>query len=384
MSADERTCEECGTALPAALSTGRPRRYCSATCRSAARRTRQRADEQAATELALRCSKDVAGRPCGGEVEFVLNVEGRESRVCGPCQERELSSLLGRGVPVSSVRSHRLTDPSEEPASVPSARHPAKGARLLLIEDDQGVRYALRHALVQRGYHVEAQPDGTGGLREAYAQRPDLVLLDLGLPGMDGSEVLKRLRLVSDVPVIVVTARSDLRSRVHLLDSGADDYVVKPFSIEELVARIERVLHRQTSGRWTEEVYDDGTVRLDSVRREAQVAGTPLQLTGTEFRLFDLLVRNAGSVQPLDKLLARAWDTPTRSDTRKVKFMISRLRIKLDATPLGSASIVSARGVGYLYQQPSIPVAPDTEAPAPRTGYGHAGSILDKLNAKRP
>ncbi|MFF4749458.1 winged helix-turn-helix domain-containing protein [Streptomyces sp. NPDC002514] len=151
---------------------------------------------------------------------------------------------------------------------------------------------------------------------------------------------------------------------------------------------MERVLHRSASPeQWAEDVYDDGLLRLDSQSFEARVADAPLKLTPTEFRVLDLLVRNTGVVQSFRKLLARAWDDPTGRDTEKVKFTISRLRGKLDSTAVGSASIVSARGIGYLYRAPGpstalSPAAP--ESPSSRSGYGHASNVLGILESQDP
>ncbi|MEO3763777.1 response regulator transcription factor [Streptomyces sp. B5E4] len=331
-------------------------------------------------------------------------MEGREVRACTACYEMTVSFLIDRGVTATAVEVRRLPDEAGEgehddkagenvsprnsvqPSAAPGSVAPPRKNRLLLIEDDENVSQLLCMVLNRKGYAATYERDGQAGLREAYAQRPDVVLLDLGLPDMDGSQLLHRLRAVSDVPVIVVTARNDVQTRVHLLNTGADDYLVKPFHAEELIARIERVLHRHAApGKWADQIYDDGLLRLDSLRREASVAGVPLMLTPTEFRVLDLLVRNTGVVQSLAKLLSRAWDEPVKQDTAKVKFAISRLRRKLDSTALGSESIVSARGVGYFFRAPAEPTpAPSTtDGPRPpRSGYGHAGNVLRILESR--
>jgi two-component system KDP operon response regulator KdpE len=320
-------------------------------------------------------------------------VNGAESQVCAECYDMTMSFLINSGVPASSVKVRPLPDEADErkvdagAVAVAPARV-GRRACVLLIEDDPQVAAALTAVLTRQCYAVIHEASGSAGLRAAYAQRPDLVLLDLGLPDMDGYEILKRLRAVSDVPVIVVTARNDVRDRLLGLNMGADDYVVKPYETAELLARMARVLHRLRSPEhWAENIYDDGLLRLDSQSLEASVADVPLKLTPTEFRVLNLLVRNTGVVQPFDKLLARAWDDPNRRDTEKVKFTISRLRKKLDSTAVGSASIVSARSVGYFYQAPGSstagsPAAPDS--PSSRSGYGHAGNVLSILKSQNP
>ncbi|WP_051807346.1 winged helix-turn-helix transcriptional regulator [Streptomyces sp. NRRL F-2664] len=323
-------------------------------------------------------------------------MDGTELQVYAECREFTTAFLTKAGVTASTVDAQPL-DPLAQP--VPEAKHrppapepapalpPAPGrrkARVLLIEDDPGVRAALAKRLSEHHYTVLHEASGSAGLRTANKQRPDLILLDLGLPDIDGAQVLTRLRTVSDVPVIVVTARDDVGALLQGWSQGADDYLVKPVRVAELLARMDRVLRRRSSPeQWAEGVWDDGLIRLVSQSSEASVAGTPLQLTRTEFRVLDLLVRNSGVVQPSEKLLARAWED-VDSDTEKVKSTISRLRRKLEATAVGSASIVSARGIGYFYRapEPSAAVPAGSGASSARVGYGHAANILSHLEAR--
>lgn len=189
---------------------------------------------------------------------------------------------------------------------------------------------------------------------------------------------MQKLRRVSDVPVIVLTAKNDIEGKVFGLTLGADDYLAKPFHPKELVARIARALQRHSSRSWGQEVYDDGLLRLDSMIQQVWVNGSPLPLTLLQFRLIEILVRNAGVVQPVRKILAKAWDDPTGKDTGRVKFAVTRLRRKLDNTELGSDAIVSARGIGYLYQPPGTRTS-IRRRPQPSTdsSYGHAGRLLN-------
>lgn len=389
MDAAADRCEECGSPLPAPAKVGRPRRYCSDTCRSAARRVRRRAEKVSAL-TAGPCATDIAGHSCGRTARFAVVLNRRETRLCDTCYEVAVDFLVGQGVAARDVTTVRLTERGEqspapdEPAPGPVPPSPAGSPRprprVLLIEDDESMVTVIGMVLSRRGgYRVSHALDGATGLREAYAQRPDLVLLDIMLPGIDGIEVLRRLRSVSDVPVIFLTARSDDQDLVIGLAAGADDYIVKPFRPEELLARMARVLRRHGSTETQEPVYEDGLLRLNSLSLEAHVVGRPLELTPVEFRLLDLLVRNAGAVQPFGHLLATAWNDPGGQASARVKFAVSRLRRKLDATPLGGDAIVSARGIGYFYRPPSASRPPADEE-TPRTGHGHAGRILDILN----
>ncbi|MBP2478886.1 two-component system KDP operon response regulator KdpE [Crossiella equi] len=365
-------CEVCGAELAALAEVGRPRRYCSTGCRSAAARARQRER----TAAARWCAAEAVGRRCDREARFALVVESVTTHLCGPCHDRTVDFLLERGVDRGSVVSTPLTEPAPEAVPRRPEALETPRSRLLVIEDDSGVAEALTTALSRDGHRVRCVVEGRAGLRAAYTGRPDLVLLDLGLPDMDGLDVLRKLREVSDVPVMVLTARGDTRTVLRGFALGADDYVVKPVPLAELRARLGRLLHRQHARtRWAEPVYDDGVLRLDSTARVAHVNGTRLPLTPREFRLLDLLVRHADAVQPLDRILREVWDEPEATDGVRVKFAISRLRQKLEATALGSACIVSARGIGYLYRPHARPSGPHTTG----SGYGHAERVRRAL-----
>jgi DNA-binding response OmpR family regulator len=223
-----------------------------------------------------------------------------------------------------------------------------------MVEDDPDITLALRLLFTRAGYEVTQAPDGRTGLREAYAWHPDLVVLDVGLPEMDGWQVLERLRDVSDVPVLVLTAHGQEADKVRGLRSGADDYLTKPFANQELVARVEALLRRSSnSTTWASQVYDDGLLNLDPTGRRAYVAGAEVRLTPTEFRLLNALVRHAGAVLSPPQLLAQAWDDPTGIGQERVKFAVLRLRRKLGWTDPESSPIESVRGFGYRYRRPS-------------------------------
>lgn len=325
------------------------------------------------------CTAELAGRRCPRPAEYTLFVSGSPFRFCAACSTVTVQYLTDQQVPAAEVVAHRLPDPSgpAHPSRAEPARPdagPAHRTRLLLIEDDEALQEMLRIALTRQGFEILTEGTGRAGLRSAYLQRPDLVLLDIMLPDIDGWEVLRRLRTVSDIPVIYLTARSDSVDVVSGLESGADDYVVKPFKPTELGARVKRVLHRyRAAERRHGDVFDDGVLRLDSPQRQAWAAGSPLALSGTEFRVLDRLVRHAETVQHFATLLETGWDAPPPGAHGRVKFTVSRLRGKLDATPAGGDSIVSVRGLGYLYRSPTAPALPPPPAPAAApTGYGHA------------
>ncbi|MGW3157544.1 response regulator transcription factor [Streptomyces sp. NPDC001089] len=260
------------------------------------------------------------------------------------------------------------------PAPAPSGTAPP--ARLLVVEDDEAVREGLRTMLIRRGYKVLTEGTGRDGLRSSCLQRPDLVLLDVMLPDFDGMQLLRRLRTVSDVPVIFLTARSDPIDVVVGLESGADDYITKPCEGREIDARIRRVLYRYRAAEGRHRgIFDDGLLRLDSEQRQAWAAGSPLSLSVTEFRVLDRLVRRAGTVQHFAALLEAGWDVSDPGARGRVKFTVSRLRGKLDATPVGGGSIVSVRGMGYLYRSPTAPPLPATRPPSAPGGYGHAHAL---------
>ncbi|MDQ1033521.1 DNA-binding response OmpR family regulator [Streptomyces umbrinus] len=328
------------------------------------------------------CTVELAGRRCPRPAEHTLSVRGVLFRLCSACHLMTTQYLLDQHVPATEIGAVPSPAVSQTPRAQPAgpARPgvgPARPTQLLIVEDDEMVRVALQHTLTRFGYTVLAEGTGRAGLRSAYLQRPDLVLLDVMLPDTDGFEVLRRLRTVSDVPVIFLTARSDSVDAVVGLTSGADDYITKPCQPREIIARIERVLHRyRAAERRHDDIYDDGLLRLDSEQHQAWAAGSLLPLSTTEFRILDHLVRRAGTVQHFTTLLQAGWNTPAPSARDRVKFTISRLRSKLDATPAGGASIVSVRGIGYLYRSPTTPSpSPSPQYTPTPAGYSHTHTL---------
>jgi len=233
-------------------------------------------------------------------------------------------------------------------------------SRLLVVEDDPDIAMALRLLLTRAGHEVAHAKDGRTGLKDAYTGRPELVILDIGLPGLDGWQVLERLRDVSDVPVLLLTAHGQESDKVRGLRGGADDYLTKPFTNAELVARVEALLRRSAGpASWADEVYDDGVLRIDPAARRTFVAGEEVRLTPTEFRLLNVLVRHAGAVLSPNQLLAQAWDDPTGIGPERVKFAVLRLRRKLGWTDPDASPIESVRGFGYRYRRPVLDRAVD-------------------------
>ena len=222
--------------------------------------------------------------------------------------------------------------------------------RVLVVEDDQDIAAAIETVLTRAGLDVTGAGAGRQGLRVFHAMHPDLVILDIGLPELDGWAVLERIRDMSDVPVLILTAHGQEADKVRGLTAGADDYLTKPFGNQELAARAETLLRRQRASEPPAEVYDDGTIRVSFGSHEVSVHGVQVALTPTEYRLLTAFVRNAGQILTPNQLLDLAWNDPWGVGPDRVKFSIMRLRRKLGQEP-GSA-IEAIRGFGYRYQPP--------------------------------
>ncbi|MEV7965132.1 response regulator transcription factor [Sphaerisporangium sp. NPDC088356] len=225
-------------------------------------------------------------------------------------------------------------------------------ANVLLVEDDATIRTALMRGLRERGHAVSSAPTALDGLRQAVSERPDLVVLDLGLPDLDGTEMLRMLRAVSRVPVIVATARDGDTEMVRLLDAGADDYVVKPFSAAQLDARVRAVLRRTADSR-TDTSVTVGGLRLDPRSREAVLDGTPLDLTPREFDLLHFLATRSGEVVTKRELLTEVWQVPYGGADKTVDVHLSWLRRKLGETAQEPRYLQTVRGVGVKLVNPS-------------------------------
>ncbi len=215
--------------------------------------------------------------------------------------------------------------------------------RVLLIDDDPKILPLLQRGLAFEGFEVVTAMDGAAGLAAATRHRPHVVLLDISMPGPDGFEVCRQLRLAQDVPIIMLTARDDVVDKVTALNLGADDYVAKPFAFDELVARIRAVLRRHHSG---DEPLTYADLVVDPRTREARRGSDALELTAREFDLFLFFMRHPRQVLTREQLLERVWGYEANADTSVVEVHVGHLRQKLEAGG-GSRLIQTIRGIGY-------------------------------------
>ncbi|MGH8905516.1 MAG: response regulator [Egibacteraceae bacterium] len=221
--------------------------------------------------------------------------------------------------------------------------------KILVVEDEPSIVDALEYGLGAEGFEVVAARDGEASLLLFSRERPDLVLLDLMLPDLPGTEICKRIRASSSVPIIILTARDTEVDKVVGLELGADDYVTKPFSMRELVARVRAVLRRghQTQAEPVQPAMEVNGVRLDPERYEVAVRGAPVDLPPKEFALLEVLIRNAGRVLTRDVLIERVWGADYVGDTKTLDVHIKRLRGRIERDPRDPELILTIRGVGY-------------------------------------
>jgi len=228
--------------------------------------------------------------------------------------------------------------------------------QVLVVEDDPDIALGIRTVLDRSGFEVVEANTGRDGLRAFHAAQPNLVVLDIGLPEMDGWTVLERIRDLSDVPVLILTGHGLEAEKVRGLRGGADDYLTKPFGNAEFIARVQALLRRRqaVAKPASAEVYDDGSVRVNFGTHEVVVDGVPVELTATEYRLLAALIRHRGQVLSPVKLLELAWSDPFGVGPERVKYSVMRLRRKLspgaDADADSGPSIEAVRGFGYRYR----------------------------------
>jgi two-component system KDP operon response regulator KdpE len=220
------------------------------------------------------------------------------------------------------------------------------GPRILVVDDERAIRRFLRTSLSAYGYTVFEAVDGASALHEIVAHRPDVIVLDLGLPDMDGVEVLTRLRTWSAIPVIVLSVREQERTKVAALDAGADDYLTKPFGMDELTARIRVALRRSTQS-GAEPVYEVLGLRVDLGHRRVTVSGIDVALTPTEYGLLRVLVQNAGRVLTHRQLLHQVWGDAYQTEVQLLRVNISNLRHKIEPEPSRPIYVLTEPGVGY-------------------------------------
>ena len=233
---------------------------------------------------------------------------------------------------------------NEEPASA-SAPSP----RILVIDDEPQIRRFLDISLRAQGYTVALAENGEAGLVVLATQGADLVMLDVGLPDRDGLEVLRELRGWSQVPVIMLTVRAGEAEKVAALDGGANDYVTKPFGVQELMARIRGLLRTHAHPAETAPVFDDGRLRIDLLRREVELEGEPVALTRKEYALLAMLLQHAGRVVTQPQLLREVWGPTHQEDTHYLRILVGKLRHKLGDDAAAPRYIATEPGVGLRF-----------------------------------
>jgi two-component system KDP operon response regulator KdpE len=237
-----------------------------------------------------------------------------------------------------------------------SAESPASGDRpastpsmpvIVLIEDEPQIRRFLRATLGSHGYRLHEAETGEDGLIEAASRQPDVVILDLGLPDVDGLQVIRRLREWSKVPIIVLSARGQEGDKVAALDAGADDYVSKPFAVGELLARLRVALRHAAAGESGEPTFTVGDLTVDQIKRQVRVDGREVHLTPIEYRLLTLLVRHSGRVVSQRQLLKEVWGPGQTEQTHYLRVYMGTLRRKLEKDPARPRYLLTEPGVGY-------------------------------------
>jgi two-component system, OmpR family, KDP operon response regulator KdpE len=222
----------------------------------------------------------------------------------------------------------------------------ARPARVLIVDDEPGIRHIVRANLAARGYGVDVAADGESALEAAALHPPDLVLLDLMLPGIDGVEVLRRLRGWTEVPIVVLSARGEDHIKVAALDAGADDYLTKPFSVQELLARVRASL-RRSSLQAAEPTVQAGDLTIDLAGRQVERAGQEIHLTPTELALLLTLARHADRVVTHGTLLREVWGRAYGQETQYLHVHIGNLRRKLGEDPANPRAIITEPSTGY-------------------------------------
>lgn len=221
--------------------------------------------------------------------------------------------------------------------------------KVLIADDDPQILRALRITLAARGYDVTTAADGRAALDAAAATHPDLVVLDLGMPGLSGVEVIQALRGWTTVPILVVSGRTESWDKVEALDAGADDYVTKPFAADELLARIRALSRRLPTAAADEPVVSFGDVSVDLAARVVTRAGAPVRLTPTEWRLLEVLLRHPGRLVTRETLLTEVWGPQYTSDTGYLRLYLSQLRKKLEPEPSAPRHLLTESGMGYRF-----------------------------------
>jgi two-component system, OmpR family, KDP operon response regulator KdpE len=222
-------------------------------------------------------------------------------------------------------------------------------ATILVVDDEPQIRRTMRTTLASHGYTVIEALSGEEALEKVRAEKIDLILLDVNLPKMSGVETCRELRATGDLPIIMLTVRNSERDKVMALDAGADDYVVKPFSVEELMARIRATLRRVAPGETTPP-FESDELSIDFEKRVVKAKGTPVRLTPKEFELLRVLVANAGKAQPHRRLLQAVWGPDYGDETEYLRVFINQLRKKIELDPRNPRYIHTDPWVGYRFE----------------------------------
>lgn len=220
-------------------------------------------------------------------------------------------------------------------------------ARVLVVDDEPQIRRFLRTSLDAHGYEVVEAVDGRGAIKRTTVEKPDIIVLDLGLPDMEGIEVIKRVREWSDVPIIVLTARNREPDKIEALDGGADDYLTKPFGMGELMARIRAALRHRLQSKGAPPVFKVGSIVVDLVKRLVTRNGDEVKLSPREYDLLRVLVQNAGRVVTHQQILREVWGPAHVEDTQYLRVYVGQLRQKLEPDPDQPRYLLTEPGVGY-------------------------------------
>lgn len=243
--------------------------------------------------------------------------------------------------------------PPSAPVPAPTAASPSPSSvaavRVLVVDDEPQIRRFLDISLRAQGYRVLTADTAQSALEVLATQKPDLAILDLGLPDRDGLDLLRDLRGWSQVPVIVLTVRANEQEKVAALDAGANDYVTKPFGIQELMARIRALLRTHAAPQDASPIFDDGALRVDLARREVSLRGEPVVLSRKEYALLALLVRHAGRVVTQPHILRELWGPTHQQDTHYLRILVAKLRQKLGDDAAAPTWIATEPGVGLRW-----------------------------------
>ncbi|GBG58157.1 DNA-binding response regulator [Sporomusaceae bacterium FL31] len=219
-------------------------------------------------------------------------------------------------------------------------------ARILIIEDESQIRKLLKVSLSAHGYDLEEAVNGKDGVNRAATFKPDLLIIDLGLPDIDGKEVVKQIREWSETPIIILTARDQEQEKIEALDSGADDYITKPFGVGELLARM-RVCLRHAATAEQQPILACGSLVVDLQQRRVTVEGHEVKLTPTEYEIIKMMMQHAGKVITHKQLLKAVWGSAYQQDTHYIRVYIGQLRRKIEQNPTQPRYIITESGIGY-------------------------------------